>query len=61
MKSIFRPLMPPAALTAARSYGVVQVEPGHARLDDGVGEFRVDLQDAVHLLEADLDRAAHAR
>ena len=38
---------------------VVQVEPAHARLHDGVAELLVDLQDAVHVPEREHHRAAH--
>ncbi len=37
---------------AARDDRVVEVEPAHARLDDGVGELLVDLQDPVHVAQA---------
>jgi hypothetical protein len=40
---------------------VVEVEPADARLDDGVGAFLVDLEHAVHLPQAEDDRAVQAR
>ena len=40
---------------------VVQVEPAHAGLDDGVAELLVDLQDPVHVPERQHHRAAHLR
>ena len=45
----------------ARLQRVVEVEPAHAGLDDGVAELLVDLEDAVHVAQADRHRAADAR
>ena len=40
---------------------LVQVEPAHAGLDDGVPELLVDLEHAVHLPQAHEHRSLHAR
>ena len=48
-------------VVAARLDGFVEVEPAHARLDDGVAELLVDLEDPVHVAEGQHHRAAHLR
>jgi hypothetical protein len=48
-------------LVAAGRDRLVEVEPAHARLYDRVPELLVDLEDAVHVAQADDDRAAHPR
>jgi hypothetical protein len=46
---------------AACTHRVVEVEPAHTRLDDGVRAVLVDLEDAVHPAEADYHGALQPR
>ena len=48
-------------LVAAGPDRVVEVEPAHPGLDDGIGALLVDLEHAIHVAEADDHRPAHAR
>jgi hypothetical protein len=48
-------------LVAAGLDRLVEVEPAHARFDDGVPQLLVDLEHAVHPSQAQDDRAAHSR
>jgi hypothetical protein len=40
---------------------LVQIDKRHAGFDDGVVELVVDLDDAVHAVQVQRDRPAHAR